>query len=188
MKQTTQTNDAEKAIPILPKWILNCEPQKTAENSAFKSGAVLALLYTMLKDPTINVPAQLLRQRLALRAATHCLKLQGRTDMEWEIRDAFHLSQPNGPMGPAGDMLAFWKRGIGRMIGGHDWVDKVVLILPEVMHEDARIAVQGETTGLKECSPVTRISKCLHRMLEACPQYEVETLLIGDALLARLLG
>lgn len=61
-------------------------------DAGFASGSALALLHVALHDPIINVPSELLRNRLALRAAVHCLKIEGRVQTEAEIRDAYYLT------------------------------------------------------------------------------------------------
>lgn len=73
---------------------------ETMENAGFASGSALALLHVALNDPNIAVPTELLRNRLALRAAVRCLKIEGRSDDDGRVRDAFLLTKPGGIMGP----------------------------------------------------------------------------------------
>ncbi|MCP4212895.1 MAG: DUF1403 family protein, partial [Halieaceae bacterium] len=92
---TTGANAPPK--PILPIWIMDSSASETSESPAFRtletaafaSGSALALLHVALNEPNINVPTKLLRNRLALRAAAHCLKLEGRMVTEADIRDAY---------------------------------------------------------------------------------------------------
>jgi hypothetical protein len=54
------------------------------------------------------------RHRLALKAAAACMKLIGRTEDEAALRDAWLLRQPGDEAGPAGNVLAAWRRLAGR--------------------------------------------------------------------------
>lgn len=86
-------------IQLLRRWVTL--PRDEALGAVvFLSGAVLATLDVVLREPNSTFPAALLRDRLALRVAVACLKLEGRNETESDIRDA---------MGPAGDMLALWR-------------------------------------------------------------------------------
>ncbi|MBO6727834.1 MAG: DUF1403 family protein [Rhizobiaceae bacterium] len=180
------TESAPKT-PALPGWIVGRGSQITPESAGFASGSALALLHATLSDPVLDIPAELLRQRLALRAAIQCLKLQGRNETEGDIRDAFHLTQAGDPMGPAGDMLAFWKAGLNRSVRGAGWPTELVSKLPEFMHDDVSEALE-RASGLKDASPVSRVASFLADALTAHPRQEAEAMLVADCLLASELG
>lgn len=135
MNQTAPTDELQLAKPILPAWIMGSSASETAENGAFASGSALALLHVVLHDPSINVPSELLRNRLALRAATHCLKLEGRVQTETDIRDAYLLTAPGDAMGPAGDMLALWRSGSSISFRHAGWRERLSALLPDDMQE-----------------------------------------------------
>lgn len=111
MKQTSHAVKTELPKPILPNWKMAGSVTNILEAAGFASGSALALLHVALHDPNINVPTELLRSKLALRAAAHCLKLECRVQSEADIRDAYLLAAPGDAMGPAGDMLALWRSG-----------------------------------------------------------------------------
>lgn len=179
--------DPDLKTPRLPGWFIGRGVEVTAESAGFASGSALTLLHLALEDPIINVPSELLRQRLALRAAVQSLKLQGRAETEGETRDAFHLTQAGDPMGPAGDMLAFWKAGLRQRIKGGDWKTRVTMVLPIHMRDDVELAV-GSTDDLHEQSPVSRVAAFVGRTIACHPRQEAECLFAADALLANLLG
>ena len=56
------------------------------------------------------------RRRLALRAASACMTLIGRGEDEAALRDAWLLRQPGDEPGPAGNVLAAWRRLAGRAL------------------------------------------------------------------------
>lgn len=56
------------------------------------------------------------RHRLALKAAAACMKLIGRSEDEAALRDAWLLRQPGDAPGPAGHVLAAWRRLAGRSL------------------------------------------------------------------------
>lgn len=56
------------------------------------------------------------RHRLALKAASASIKLVGRSEDEAALRDAWLLRQPGDEPGPAGNMLAAWRRLASRSL------------------------------------------------------------------------
>ncbi|WP_255006443.1 DUF1403 family protein [Roseovarius sp. M141] len=72
--------------PILPFWIFDHQTPDCLEDAAFFSGAAISLLHVLLNDPTLGAPVELLRSRLALRAAVQCGKIEGRVSLGAEVR------------------------------------------------------------------------------------------------------
>ena len=89
---------------ILPRWITLSHGQ-ALDTVAFSSGAALAMLDMVVRDPTGTLPGALLRDRLALEVAAACLKLEGRNETASEIRDAACLARGGEALGPAGEMF-----------------------------------------------------------------------------------
>lgn len=110
MKPALQIDPDTLTKPVLPAWIMQGPPSETLEDAVFSCGAALALLHHVLNDPSISVPTNLLRNRLALRSAQNCCKIEGRTVSEADLRDAFLLTASDDDglfhRGPDGDMLA----------------------------------------------------------------------------------
>lgn len=186
MNQTTHAAKTELFKPILPNWVMDRSAPETLENAGFVSGSALALLHVALADPNINVPTELLRNRLALRAAVHCLKLEGRGQSEADIRDAYLLTAAGDAMGPAGDMLALWRTGSTLSFRQASWRERLNTALPEEMQEffsnwmDQAEDLQG--------SPVTKAISILTDIVEAFPRQEAVALFCADVVLARSLG
>lgn len=140
----------------------------------------------MLHDPTINVPCELLRNRLSLRAAVHCLKLEGRVQTEADIRDAYLLTATGDAMGPAGDMLALWQSGSSISFCHGSWRERLNALLPEDMQEHfSNWMDQAEDTiG----TPVAKAASLLGNIEQSFPRQEAVALLCADTILARSLG
>lgn len=190
MNQTTHAAKTELPKPILPNWVMAGSAPKTLEAAGFASGSALALLHVALHDPNIEVPTELLRSKLALRAAVHCLKLEGRVQSEGEIRDAYLLAAPGDDglihRGPAGDMLALWRSGCSISFRHTGWRDRLCALLLKDMQEH----FPGWMEQAENCegTPITKAALLLGNMITAFPRQEAFALLCADAVLARSLG
>ena len=191
MIHTSNTSETQLPKPILPAWIMNgqtSETFKTLENAGFASGSALALLHVALNDPNISVPTELLRNRLALRAAVRCLKMEGRSDDDAQVRDAFLLTKPGDIMGPGGDMLALWSKACAVSFRGQGWQDRLIALLPERIQTQAsdwlNAIVEADLSG----SPVARAAHALSMVLNDASREEAIALLLADVALARALG
>ena len=77
----------------MPRWVTICARGETPDSVAFTSGAALAMLDGVLRDPGGTLPGALLRDRMALEAAVACLKLEGRIETTSDIRDEVCLAR-----------------------------------------------------------------------------------------------
>ena len=188
MIQISNTAETQLSKPILPAWIMNARVLETLENAGFASGSALALLHVALNDPNIAVPTELLRNRLALRAAVRCLKIEGRSDDDAQVRDAFLLTKPGDIMGPGGDMLALWSKACAVSLRNKGWQDRLIALLPEHIQTQASdlldLIVEADTSG----SPVARAAQALSLVLGEFPREEAVALLFADVALARALS
>lgn len=178
------TVQTEGSIPILPKWVVVPRPAETLEEAGFACGSALAVLHVMLSDPGRAVPADLLRSRLALRAAAASLKLEGRGQTEADIRDAYHLAALGDAMGPAGDMLSFWRSGLSLKSPG--WKDRLSAMLPDPMRDES-VGWMEEAQDLN-IGPASQSLSVLTKVLERFPRQEAAAFLCADIVLARGLG
>ena len=89
-----------QTIHMLPRWVTSAGGQGT-DSVAFTSGAALAMLDVVLRDPSGTLPSALLRDRMALEAAVACLKLENRRETPSDIRDAVCLARAGEALGPA---------------------------------------------------------------------------------------
>jgi len=150
---------------------------RPSEDPAFSSGAALAYLDVALQAPA--VPLTLLRARLALRAATVCVGLTGRSEGAGALRDAVHLRPPGDPPGPAGEICLHWHRAVARPISG----GALHAVLPAQDRADIarwRAAGQG--------APVSRAAAVLEAVLAEAPRAEAGALILAEAALAQALG
>ncbi|WP_019956884.1 DUF1403 family protein [Yoonia vestfoldensis] len=164
------------AIPRAPSWIGGLYAQ-TLEDAAFLSGAALAHLQMVLGHAA--VPPELLRDRLALRAAEVCLALSGRSERAGALRDAVHLLRPGDLPGPAGETYLAWQRAVRRPVS----LAALHRALPAYAPDHIALwldAGQG--------APVTRAAAVLEAVLTEVPRAEVAALMLADAALAQALG
>ena len=180
--------------PILPHWVMDRSVPETPrskasndpETAGFASGSALALLHVVLNDPNINVPAELLRNRLALRAAAHCLKLEGRVQTQADIRDAYLLTAAGDAMGPAGGMLALWRGGSTIPLKHAGWQNRLRNLLPSEMQERWPDWLDHLNENLG--NPVAHARLVLTTIVQDFPRHEAAALLCADTVLARGLG
>ncbi|MEX4009825.1 MULTISPECIES: DUF1403 family protein [Phyllobacteriaceae] len=103
------------APPIVPGWAVPRGPVTSEAEAAFLAGSALNSLDNLVRsDPPW---AGAWRQRLALKCAAAAVSVVGRTEDEAALRDAWHLRQAGDDPGPAGTILAAWKRLAARSPG-----------------------------------------------------------------------
>jgi hypothetical protein len=94
--------------PIVPGWATPREPVATTAEAAFLAGAALNTLDNLVRAAPPWAGAW--RQRLALKAAAAAVRRLSRREDEAALRDAWHLRPPGADPGPAGRILAAWRR------------------------------------------------------------------------------
>lgn len=174
--------------PVLPNWVLDGTTAITLENAGFASGSALALLHATLHNPSIPVPAKLLRQHFALKAAIACLKFERRSDDEGQLMDAYYHTSHGDARGPGGDMLAFWFDACAISFRGQGWQNRVIDLLPEHLHDDAHDWLDLDGDGSDICSPVASATKRLGQVIEKYPHEEAVAFLMADITLSKRLG
>jgi hypothetical protein len=160
----------------LPPWATRGAAD-TSDDVAFFSGAALGALHVLVADPAL--PGKLLRDRLALGAAEACVAWQGRPERAANLRDAVHLARAGDALGPAGEVLAVWRRAIARPVSTRS----LARALPEVTSE----AIASWMTG-GQGGPVARSAGVLEAVLADRPRDEITALVLAEAALARALG
>lgn len=165
---------------------MNGSTSDSFEQAVFASGSALALLHVVLHDPSINVPSELLQNRLALRAAVQCLKLEGRGQTEVDIRDSYLLTAVGDAMGPAGDMLALWRAVSAISFRHAGWQERLGALLPPDMQE--HFPNWMEQAEDMPGSPVAKAASLLGNIVQMFPRQEAAALLCADTILARSLG
>lgn len=96
------------AVPTIPGWALPRGPVTDPAEAAFLAGAALNSLDNLVRS---NPPwAGAWRARLALSCAVAAVRHVGRAEDEAALRDAWMLRPADGDPGPAGRLLAAWRR------------------------------------------------------------------------------
>lgn len=182
MKPTTKPvlNDTQN-IQLLPRWVTSSR-NETSETVAFLSGAALAMLDVVLRDPGGTLPGALLRDRVALDAAVACLKLEGRNESASDIRDAMCLGRAADALGPAGEMFVAWRKLARVNLAAGGWKDRVRKVLP------AAVAEAMSDFGAPAGTPLAQASQILSNMLRRFPREEAAALMLADVALARAVG
>ena len=170
-----------QSIHLLPHWVSSVRAE-TPETVAFLSGAALAMLDLVLRDPGGTLPSALLRDRLALDAAVTCLKLENRNENPAAIRDAVCLARAGEALGPAGDMFMVWRKLARINLASSGWKDRVVKLLPDQVVEE--MPELGSFVG----SPVGQAGQILEVVLRQFPRQEAAALMLADVTLARAVG
>ncbi|PZN95493.1 MAG: hypothetical protein DCF30_18880 [Hyphomicrobiales bacterium] len=107
MPASDSTASVVSAPPAVPGWAVPRGLVTSDVEAAFLAGSALNSLDNLVRmAPTW---AGSWRQRLALKCATTAAALNGRTESEAQLRDAWHLRAPGADPGPAGNLLAAWK-------------------------------------------------------------------------------
>lgn len=170
-----------QTIHLLPRWVTSVQGQGT-DTVAFTSGAALAMLDVVLRDPSGTLPSALLRDRMALNAAVACLKLENRREVTSDIRDAVCLARAGDALGPAGYMFLVWRRLARINLAASGWKNRVSKLLP-VQVADVMLEF-GASAG----SPVAQAAQVLAGLLQKFPRQEASVLMLADLTLARAIG
>ncbi|MGE3371508.1 MAG: DUF1403 family protein [Rhizobiaceae bacterium] len=101
-------------VPRVPAWATPRGRIDDPVEVAFMAGSALNALDNFVQAEPEWSGAW--RHRLALKAASACMKLVGRSEDEAALRDAWLLRQPGDAPGPAGNVLAAWRRLAGRSL------------------------------------------------------------------------
>lgn len=94
--------------PTVPGWAVPRGPGTSDVEAAFLAGAALNSFDNLVRAEPAWGGAW--RQRLALRCTAAAMPLVGRSEDEAALRDAWHLRSDGADPGPAGTILAAWKR------------------------------------------------------------------------------
>lgn len=101
-------------VPRVPAWATPRARIEDPVEAAFMAGSALNALDNIVQAEPDWSGAW--RHRLALKAAAACMTLIGRSEDEAALRDAWLLRQPGDEAGPAGNVLAAWRRLAGRSL------------------------------------------------------------------------
>ncbi|MFC5842800.1 DUF1403 family protein [Aminobacter ciceronei] len=100
-------------VPRVPAWATPRARIEDPVEAAFMAGSALNALDNLVQAEPAWSGAW--RHRLALKAASACMTLIGRSEDEAALRDVWLLRQPGDEPGPAGNVLAAWRRLASRL-------------------------------------------------------------------------
>ncbi len=172
----TYAADSFDTLPKMPSWVTSGRPE-TSEDVAFLSGAALGHLHLVLTQPT--VPQDLLRARLALRAAEVCVAHSGRPERAADLRDAVAFLQPGDSPGPAGEVYRSWQCAVDRPIS----VKALHRALPHLAPEQIAVWLDA-----RQSVPAARAASVLEAVINERPRDYGTALILADAVLAQSLG
>jgi hypothetical protein len=185
--QPATVSDDFNTLPKLPNWVTS-QRTETPETVAFRSGAALTVLDTLVSDQKHGVPIKLLANQLALQAATATSKLEGRLAREADIRDAYHLTPPGEVRGPDGDLLAFWRDGARLKLVGRDWHASVQGLVGAAFADDVLRWIASGADCAKTHGPLAGCVAVMRTVLEVDDRAERIACLSSDIILARALN
>ncbi|WP_299048846.1 DUF1403 family protein [uncultured Tateyamaria sp.] len=185
--QPTAIADDLMTLSKLPAWVTSGRAD-TLETVVFRSGAALTVLDALVSDPRYGVPAKLLANRLALKAATVTSKLEGRMVREVDIRDAYHLTPPGEARGPDGDLLAFWREGAKLRLNNKDWHRDLGYLVGSNFADDVVGWIESAAARAKTQGPLAGAVGVMRTVLEADDRAERVACLLSDVVLARTLN
>ncbi len=114
-----QTRDlalaARFAPPSVPAWAVPRSNTASDVEAAFMAGSALNSLDNIMRAAPSWAGAW--RRRLALKSAAVAVAQVGRTEDEAQLRDAWHWRDAGTDAGPAGNLLAAWRRLTDRAPG-----------------------------------------------------------------------
>lgn len=113
-RQPAPTSQASFPVPCVPVWATPRARIEDPVEGAFMAGSALNALDNLVHTEPEWSGAW--RHRLALKSAAASMKLIGRSEDEAALRDAWLLRQPGDEPGPAGNVLAAWRRLAGRSL------------------------------------------------------------------------
>jgi hypothetical protein len=185
--QPATVSDDFNTLPKLPNWVTS-QRTETPETVAFRSGAALTVLDTLVSDQKHGVPIKLLANQLALQAATATSKLEGRLAREADIRDAYHLTPAGEARGPDGDILAFWRDAARLKLTGRDWPGSVQGLVGAAVADDVLRLVAAGADCAKSHGPLAGCVAVMRAVLEVDDRAERIALLLSDIVLAQALN
>lgn len=178
----TYADDSFDTLPRMPSWVTSVRAE-TSEDVAFLSGAALAHLHLVLAQP--NVPQDLLRARLALRAAEACVIHSGRPERAADLRDAVGFLQPGDGPGPAGEVYQSWQRAVERPVS----VKALHRALPHLTPEQIAVWLDGcDPREAGQAAPIPRAVSVLEAVTKERSRDYGTALILADTALAQALG
>lgn len=188
--ESLRTVSDRSSLAGLPAWVTS-RVGESAQNVAFLSGASFALLDMILQKGE-SVPKTLLANSLALQASAATSRLEGRMAREADIRDAYHLTQPDKHgvhhWGPDGDLLAFWRRAVQLRLNAQDWQTKLTTIIAPGSKELIAEEIDRGLDDARLFGPMVAAIGVMKRVLDINDRAERTACLMADITIAKSFG
>lgn len=130
------------------------------------------------------------RHRLALKAASACMRLVGRGEDEAALRDAWLLRQPGDEPGPAGNVLAAWRRLAGRSLPpGVEELRTVAGLLGIGWSDSFGELIEATRDAVRGGAPAPRVAaRAAAAVMRADPKAEILAWWLADCALSWPMG
>ncbi len=171
--------------PTVPGWATPRGSVATTAEAAFCAGAALNSLDNLVRAAPLWAGAW--RQRLALKGAAAAVRRLGRREDEAALRDAWHLRPPGGDPGPAGRILAAWRRLASRSPGVDESVLSGVAEMLGIACSAELAALPARIDALGSAPAPFAAAAVLAEVLAVRPDAELLAFWLADLVLARQL-
>lgn len=178
--------DGPDGLAELPAWA-GMSRAASAEAVAFQSGAMCAVLNTLVTDPESGVPVPLLANHLAAQAAEATSKLEGRMARAAELRDAFYLTPAGEARGPDGDLLDFWRQAARLRPGRGDRQAGIAALVGQGFAEHSAHWIDRGSALAQTHGPLAGCAAVLEGVFQADSRAERVACLASDLVLASAL-
>lgn len=168
--------NVEPSFPVLPAFITGFRAERL-EDQAFVSGCVLSSLNDVVKLEA--VPQALWRDRLALRAAAHHIKIAGRREDEKAIRDEITLLRAGERPGPAGEIGLIWRHATQKPISRANFLRALPALSKNVL---------DIWDMVEPAAPVTRAAGVIEAVMAAGGRNSLAAAVLADAALSQALN
>lgn len=177
-------SQASFPVPRVPAWATpRCRIEHPVE-AAYMAGSALNALDNLVRAEPEWSGAW--RHRLALKAASACMRLVGRGEDEAALRDAWLLRQPGDEPGPAGNVLAAWRRLAGRSLPpGVEELRTVAGLLGIGWSDSFGELIEATRDAVRGGAPAPRVAaRAAAAVMRADPKAEILAWWLADCALS----
>jgi hypothetical protein len=171
----------------VPVWAVPRGPVESDADAAYMAGSALTVLDNLVRGAPVWGGAW--RQRLALGAAASAARLLGRKEEEAALRDGWCFRQSGDDLGPAGSVLAAWRRLASHLSSvDADGLATVMALLGLRAGEDAEalVATLAEAARLTAPAPLAA-AQVADEIVAHRPDAEILAWWAADLVLAQRL-
>jgi hypothetical protein len=183
IRGSAETLASAYTLSPLASWAIPRDAAAGAGEAAFCAGAALNALDNLVRAAPPWIGAW--RQRLALRCAVAAVRRRGLREDEAKLRDAWHLKSPGADPGPAGRVLAAWRRLAARSPEIDEEGLAIVADLLGVPWSGELATILDKLSALGPAAPPFAVAAMVAEVLALRPDAELLAWWLGDLVLAR---